>query len=85
MNTSIKEELKAIIEAFKTTPTKNQTLEMCEAAVEHDGLNIKKVSKRLISKELCIKAINNNADAFFLLGKEFICSQYSLLCCQYLY
>lgn len=73
MNTSIKEELKAIIEAFETTPTKNQTLEMCEAAVEHDGLNIKKVSKRLLSKELCVKAVNSNPNAFFLLGREFVC------------
>ena len=72
LNIEKKEEL---VRLFEATPTRNQTLEMCEAAVEHNGLNIKRVSKRLMSKELCVKAIQNDTDAFFELSKDYICKE----------
>lgn len=69
------EKQEELVNAFMITETRNQTLEMCEAALGRNGLFIENVSKRLLSKELCVKAIRQNPEAFLLLSKEYICKE----------
>ena len=83
MNQLVVKQKEELVELFYNVPTRQQTLEMCEAAIEVNGDAIQYVSKRLMSEELCIKAINNKPQSFFLLGKEQMSSHllYALFKC----
>ena len=58
------------VEQFSSIPAKEQTLELCEEAVLRDWKNIKYVSKRFLSQELCLKAMEQNAHACLYIKKE---------------
>lgn len=67
-----KEEL---IELFRNTPARSITLEMCEAVIEQDGLELENIPKHLLSTELCLKAIEQNPYAFLSLKREYIAEE----------
>lgn len=80
MNQLTLEKKEELLKLFYSVPTRQQTLEMCEVAVEKNGMNLQHVSKRLLSPELCVKAIQNNLEAFFLIGKEQMTSEVLAAC-----
>ena len=82
MNQMNIEKQKELVNLFLSVPTRSQTVEMCEAAVEKNGMNISSVSKRLLSKELCVKAVKQNYKAFLLLSKEYICKETLMAVCE---
>ena len=69
------EERERLVELCRRTPKRSQTLEMCEAAVETHGTAIRAVPKRLMSKDLCLKAIANNPGAFLELTGDYVCKE----------
>ena len=54
-----------LVEQFSDIPARQQTLEMCEEAIQKDGRNIQYVAKRFLTPELCVKAVEQNIHAFF--------------------
>ena len=59
-------------EDISNSPSKNQTLELCEEAVKKKAINIRYVAKRFLTPELCVQAVERDVEAILFIKKEFL-------------
>lgn len=57
---------------FRNIPKRVQTLDMVRYAISKDGRSIRDVSKKLLSQDLCLEAVQQNYKALFYIPEKYI-------------